>query len=68
MHEQNEHPMETGAHEHIDPVCGMTVREGPTALTLDYNGTKYYFCSPGCRRAFEKDPVKYLKEGPSMHM
>jgi YHS domain-containing protein len=29
-----------------------------------YKGTVYYFCSNGCKKAFEKDPDKYLKEGP----
>ncbi len=53
---------------HIDPICGMQVRERPDALTYDYKGTKYYFCSPGCRRAFEKDPEKALREGPKGHM
>lgn len=54
--------------EHVDPVCGMMVEEGPGAITLEYQGTTYYFCSKGCQRAFEKDPEKYLREGPSMHM
>ncbi len=53
---------------HKDPVCGMTVREGPKAITYDYKGTRYYFCSPGCKRTFEKDPEKVLKEGPKGHM
>ncbi len=53
---------------HQDPVCGMTVREAPTALTYEYKGTTYYFCRPGCRRAFEKDPEKVLSEGPKGHM
>ncbi len=54
--------------EHVDPVCGMMVEEGQGAITYDYNGKTYYFCSNGCRRAFEKDPEKYLREGPSMKM
>jgi YHS domain-containing protein len=36
----------------------MTVEEGEGAITLDYNDKTYYFCSNGCRRAFEKDPEK----------
>lgn len=64
-HKHQDHSLHAGTGQHIDPVCGMTVEEGPDALTLDYNDTKYYFCSPGCRRAFEKDPEKYLKEGQS---
>jgi xanthine dehydrogenase accessory factor len=38
----------------IDPVCGMTV---PTTNPLTRDGVSYYFCSPGCRRAFEQDPA-----------
>lgn len=58
----------TSAPEHVDPVCGMMVEEGEGALTHEYKGTMYYFCSKGCLRAFEKDPEKYLREGPSMKM
>lgn len=67
MQEHSE-PQALGPGEHMDPVCGMTVEEGVGAITLDHNGTTYYFCSRGCQRAFEKDPEKYLTEGPSMHM
>jgi YHS domain-containing protein len=24
-------------------------------------GKTYYFCAPGCRESFEKEPEKYLK-------
>jgi YHS domain-containing protein len=24
-------------------------------------GTTYYFCAPGCKVAFDKDPDKYVK-------
>lgn len=64
MHEHHEHQHSTpGSNEHIDPVCGMTVVESPTALKTDYKGTTYYFCAPGCKAAFEKDPEKYLQPG-----
>jgi xanthine dehydrogenase accessory factor len=49
------------AGEAIDPVCGMTVRTGPDALTLEHDGTAYYFCCAGCRRAFENDPAAYTR-------
>ncbi len=54
--------------EHIDPVCGMKVEEGKEAAKSEYKGTAYHFCSRGCKVAFDKNPEKYLKEGPSMHM
>ena len=42
-----------------DPVCGMTVDEKTTTLKSEYKGTTYYFCSPGCKRDFDKEPDKY---------
>jgi len=44
-----------------DPVCGMTVTEDASGRPLAHGGVTYYFCSGGCRRAFEKDPGAYLK-------
>src|SRR6266849_4895114 len=48
----------------IDPVCGMTVDEQTAPARAVHNGTTYYFCAPGCKRAFEKDPDAVLKGGP----
>src|SRR5207302_6166070 len=45
----------------IDPVCGMTVDEQTAPATAVHNGTTYYFCAPGCKRTFEKDPEAVLK-------
>lgn len=47
----------------LDLVCGMTVTADETSRPLTYEGTTYYFCAPGCRAAFERDPEPYLKEG-----
>jgi Cu+-exporting ATPase len=44
----------------VDPVCGMQVDEKSAAATYQYKGQTYYFCAPGCKAAFEKDPEKYL--------
>ncbi len=46
--------------EVIDPVCGMTVEIAAARYTFDYQGQTYTFCSAGCRRAFEKEPERYL--------
>jgi YHS domain-containing protein len=54
--------------KHQDPVCGMMVEEGKEAAQSDYHGTTYYFCSRGCKVAFDKDPEKYIQGGPSMKM
>lgn len=46
----------------LDLVCGMTVAADEESRPFEYEGTTYYFCCPGCRTAFEKDPQSYLKE------
>ncbi len=43
-----------------DPVCGMTVEPTTARKTSDYQGTTFYFCSPGCKKAFDADPAAYL--------
>jgi YHS domain-containing protein len=43
-----------------DPVCGMDVDEKTAAGKSEYKGQTYYFCSPGCKRSFDKDPEKYV--------
>ncbi len=43
----------------IDPVCGMAVAAVDTSLHLVHDGATVYFCSPGCRAAFRKDPERY---------
>jgi YHS domain-containing protein len=36
----------------LDPVCGMRVRAGATALVLDHEGRVHGFCSRGCREVY----------------
>lgn len=43
-----------------DPVCGMEVDEQKAAGKSEYKGRTYYFCSPGCKTAFDKEPEKYV--------
>lgn len=44
-----------------DPVCHMQVdTSNPPGGTAEYEGTTYYFCGPGCRVAFQKEPQAYL--------
>src|SRR3989441_2133444 len=45
-----------------DPVCGMSVDPATSREKVDYMGATYYFCSAGCRSAFEKDPVRYTAQ------
>ncbi len=51
-----------------DPVCGMDVDESTAKHTAQHQGQTYHFCAPGCKKAFEADPQKYLSPGhtPSM--
>jgi xanthine dehydrogenase accessory factor len=51
----------------VDPVCGMTVAAGPVSRPLRHDGTAYYFCSAGCRQAFERDPAAYLEASHADH-
>jgi Cu+-exporting ATPase len=44
-----------------DVVCGMMVDPKTAPAKTEYKGQTYYFCAPGCKAAFEKDPEKYLK-------
>ncbi len=44
----------------IDPVCKMTVDEKTAKFKTSYQGKTYYFCAPGCKKAFEANPQKYL--------
>ena len=43
----------------VDPVCGMSVPALESSLHLVHEGAAVYFCSPGCRAAFRKDPERY---------
>jgi xanthine dehydrogenase accessory factor len=40
----------------IDPICGMEVAAVATSLQLDHLGHTYYFCGPGCLKAFSANP------------
>jgi len=46
-----------------DPVCGMTIDSESAGTRLDVQGRTYYFCSTGCRQAFEAQPGRYVGDG-----
>lgn len=50
-----------------DLVCGMEVDEATAEWKSEYKEETYYFCAPGCKRAFEENPEKYLNQS-SMQM
>ena len=47
------------AHVAIDPVCGMEVEVASARWISEHDGETYYFCAPGCKTAFEKDPETF---------
>ena len=52
-----------------DPVCDMYVDvRKPPGGTQDYAGETYYFCGPGCSRAFQKEPEAYLSGEKKLEM
>ncbi len=46
-----------------DPVCGMEVDEKKAPAKSEHMGKTYYFCSPGCKKAFDESPAKYTGGG-----
>ncbi|HLZ96022.1 MAG TPA: permease [Candidatus Dormibacteraeota bacterium] len=51
----------------VDPVCGMTVNKRTAEFRTFRGDDAYYFCSAGCKQAFDKDPAKYLTGGRGGH-
>jgi len=39
----------------------MEVEEKKAAVDAEYKGKPYYFCVPGCKKAFVKNPDMYPK-------
>ena len=42
----------------VDPVCGMTVAVDDDTPHLQIDGEDYWFCAPGCRRAYEQERAR----------
>lgn len=48
-----------------DLVCGTEVDEENAARNeVRFWGATYYFCSPKCRAAFQREPRKYVEAEP----
>ena len=58
------HEMKEGGKMAKDLVCGMEVDEKRTVAKSEHMGRTYYFCALGCKKAFNDNPQKYLKEKP----
>ncbi len=48
--------------EAVDPVCGMTVVVADAKYHSQHEGADFYFCAPGCKKAFDTDPESFLAE------
>lgn len=47
--------------ERLDPVCLMDVDPATAKWFVLYSSRTFYFCSPGCKKSFERDPQLYLE-------
>jgi YHS domain-containing protein len=43
-----------------DPVCNMEVDETTAKYVSEYKGKNYFFCAPGCKAMFDRDPAKFV--------
>jgi heavy metal translocating P-type ATPase len=49
----------TTSRQVTDPVCGMSVDPDSTDHTAEHHGTRFYFCSAGCKDTFLANPDQY---------
>jgi len=50
----------TPQREAVDPVCEMVVNIDTAQWSSEHEGTTYYFCAPGCKKAFESNPLNFV--------
>jgi YHS domain-containing protein len=43
------------------PVCCKEMKKSAAKISLEYKGETFYFASAACRKAFTKEPEKYVK-------
>lgn len=53
---------EKGSKHFTCPVMLNEAVVGPNTKYTDLDSTRYYYCCPGCKSKFEKDPDKYLSK------
>jgi len=44
-----------------DPVCKMQVDEKTARWKSVYRGKEYFFCAPGCKSTFDKNPGRFVQ-------
>ena len=59
---KKEHSPAGGATTVKDLVCGMDVDPKTAPAKSEYKGKSYCFCAPGCKKAFDANPAKYVPE------
>jgi len=60
--------MKEGMAMEKDVVCGMDVDPMTAKQQAEHEGKTFYFCGPGCKKAFEAEPKKYLDASYKAHM
>ena len=45
-----------------DLVCDMSVDVAGAKYISEQGGAVYYFCAPGCKAAFDREPQRYISE------
>lgn len=46
----------------VDPVCNQQVDDETAPEHLEYDGRDYFFHSAECKKKFQEDPSKYVRE------
>ncbi|HEX9657062.1 MAG TPA: YHS domain-containing protein [Bacteroidota bacterium] len=49
-----------------DVVCGMQIGPATAAGKSIYRGQTFFFCAPGCKKAFDKGPEPFVRKNESM--
>jgi len=57
-------PAREALREETDPVCGMLVEVGSARYRSETLQGTTYFCCPGCKEAFDREPQRYAPPRP----
>jgi YHS domain-containing protein len=60
-HHSDKKMMSMDTEQKLCPVSGRPINK---EYWTEYKGEKVYFCGPGCKAVFEKDPEKYIGKLP----
>ena len=55
------HQHNVNYHQVHDPVCGMLIDPAFAAVTLEHEGSFYYFCSRHCADRFNAVPLTFIQ-------